>query len=234
MKKRILSLLLVMAMIMSIFTGCGNSAETSGNGNTGSIFQKTITISEMLNSIIEDEGECIMYRVLFDIRGGSEYVPPLEDLKVTDAFAYDGNYLLDAGCDDRKLDVVLNKEKDEFYVEDVKEYHQPYSLDIYVPEGEDETVVECLNREDGYFGLYFGNFTRMEIDEVSCMVFETYEYSLYNEELSEVYYTIIKDTEYTKDKVVVFDSPSSESVTLNKHMDYVTEYRYKTAIMHED
>lgn len=231
MKKRILSLLLVATMIMSIFTGCGNSTETSGNGNTGSIFTKKITISEMLNSIIEDEGEVIIYRALFHPKDpSSENIPPLEDFELLDAYSYDGNYLAYDENYHRYLDELLKLEKDEFVFHYLDE---PYSLDIYVPEGEDEAVMECLT-PGGYLGFYFGNFTRMEINEVSCMVFEAYDYPS-RDHLNTVYRIIIKDTDYTKDKVVVFDSPSSESVTVNEYKDYVDEDGYGwTATLQED
>lgn len=194
-------MLLVSIIIMGIFTGCGNSAETSGNGNTGSIFQETITISEMLNSIIEDEGHVVVYSTF-----SSDYKEPIETTS-GGVVAHDGKKDIDltAGYDTPPytfkeflaLDAAEIDEKLKEGSEDTIRFN------LYVPEGDGVVTAQTSTLAD------FGSFSRVEIDGKSCMVFELYRYN--NGVCNGVFRTIIKDTEYTKDKIVVFDSVSSES-----------------------
>ena len=53
------------------------------------------------------------------------------------------------------------------------------------------------------------------------MVFETYKFSTENNTgregfLEEVYYTIIPDTDYTKDKTIVLDSADTKDIKVEK------------------
>lgn len=211
MKKRILSMLLVATMVMSIFTGCG----AGGSANE-------ITVSEMLNSILEDEGEVVMYTFTKDGDDWTEDYAPSKKTNVQ-CYVYNGETetitlmtssatgtsknplgdYLDGTC-------IADKEKST-----TTSYNEPDDLTVVVDK-EGNVLYETLLGVYAY-SIRFGDFERKEINGVSCMVFATYYFG--NEQnpkyagvLEEVNYTIIADTDYTKDKTVVCDSADTEGI----------------------
>lgn len=175
MKKRILSMLLALTMVMGIFTGCGAGGSA-----------KEITVSEMLNSIIEEKGEVTIYKAI-----ANHFDKDVATLDYKDVYyVYDGKTLTQSNYQGRST-----KFKNFQLVTDdkgnVRYEHMEFTLGDYIR---------------------FGAFSREEINGTSYMVFALYLHGFDGSKWwdKEVFYTLIEDTEYTIDKTIVFDKASDD------------------------
>lgn len=205
MKKRILTMVLALTMIMGILTGCGADSANK------------ITVSEMINSVLEEKGEVVMYYVT---KSGKNYTPdyvPTKNLEGTVTY-YNGESLTAMSSKDKKLGNYLNGTSEANIparaIQDLK-------VDLKTITDEEGTVLYeafCAKqygaqKETAWFK--FGEFSRVEIEGVSCMVFAVYSYDTDSYKLKYVDYVVIEDTEYTKDKTVVFDKTNDEGIKGN-------------------
>ena len=209
MKKRILSMILMLTMVMGIFTGCGTGAGGSAN---------EITVSEMLNSIIEEKGEVVMYRggVSADGYAGFDTISDKSDGSVV---VYNGETLIQKRHK-HSSPTLLGLLKGEEEADYVTQKELAVDLDLSLDEN-DNVVGEVLHgREKMKTSTYavFDNCTHVEINGKSYMMFELYiKYFRSDNEVDTVHLTFIEDTEYTKDKTVVFDSKDTEGVTVGNY-----------------
>lgn len=251
MKKRILLMVLALTMIIGILTGCGAGSDGSASGSTGGFGTKEITVSEMLNSIIEENGEVVMYTYLYespygiendgvvDKDGNPKSFNEYSDFRSSHIreIRYDGKSSNTKLCKGAgfELDKCLTGEYT--FDEAVKGYMNELKgskSEMTIVTDEDDVMCERLTlKGNAPLHVYFGSFTREEIAGVSCMVFRTYGFAKENAGNpygTLTYYdaTIIKDTEFTKDKTVVLDSTSLEGAivtdSISGRENYYTTY----------
>ena len=96
MRKKFLSMLLATTMIVGLFTGCGSI----GSANT-------ITVSEMLNHILEEEGEVVIYNFTKDGSDwDSDYKPGVNTKAMV--YYYNGETVSAMRSSDKKLGGYLD------------------------------------------------------------------------------------------------------------------------------
>lgn len=207
MKKKILSMLLVATLITSIFTGCGAGGS------------KEITVSEMLDSILEENGEVVMYTFLKDGSKWTEDYAPSKNTEVG-CIVYDGEtetttWMISSETGDPLLGSYLDGTRVADKEASNKDLcNQPVNMKLEV-DADGNVLCERLN------SCSFGEFQRKEINGVSCMIFATYvfyvtTYDGIEQRVSGVSYTIIPDTEFTQDKTVVLDTADTEGIEVVK------------------
>lgn len=222
MKKRILSVVLALTMVMGILTGCGAGSDGSASGSTGGFGTKEITVSEMLNSIIEEKGEVEIYefnpnsKILKNEYAGN-LMAYLDDkgsgTMSFKAYYYDGETLKGCIRNDGKKEYIKNflVNPSEFY-EGTEIRKNPNFKGIkLVTDKNGDFLYESLG------GAKFGAFERVDFNGDSYMLFTTYTFG--NEDskdfagqLKDMVCIIIKDTDYTKDKTIVFDAIGTNGI----------------------
>lgn len=231
MKKRIISMVLALTMIMGILTGCGAGSGAPAN---------SITVSEMLNSIVEEKGEVEIYARNYSL-GTFGSVSDIADKNGEPKAVNDNAKKFQKQIYDGKTGVVYNPTLNpksnksitlkELMSADEASLLGPFEgrkdkMRIYV--NNDEVTAEIL-----YFknvsNVYFGSFSREEIAGESYMVFRTYEFRNDNGALTDYHVTVIKDTEYTKDKTIVFDSIDLEGAIIENSFTNKTPIIYTTS-----
>lgn len=218
MKRKLTVVALVMGMIIVTLTGCGGGKTTEvtfkvedENGkkveNTvkeTTDYKDTITVSEMLASCLEESetGEILIFsnkvKDLYD-----------ENAKMY-AYCYGDNYWYQYEDDANKdlMFALVDFDMADSIIKDSPDYQLmqkgEYNLgatSLHLDEKEWGDTVERLFRNGGG-SLYFGSdFKHIEIEGASYMCFIV-DYP--DESRSE--YLLIQDTDYTKDKTVVFDT----------------------------
>lgn len=209
MKKRILSMILMVTMIMGIFTGCGVGASSS---------MEKITVSEMLASVMEENnGEAVIFTHHYS--KDNAYKKNFSEKTKWEAWVYDGEMLNAAviNCTGELTNnggLVGTSEYTlkEFYSASTFEKSEgryssgkpSWEIDIT----REDTPVEYMKFSSSshkYPTVYFGKCEHVEIEGESYMFFKAYQYD-YKTGLESTEFTLIKDTEFTKDKLVVVDS----------------------------
>lgn len=199
-------MLLVATMVMGIFTGCG--AGSSAN---------EITVSEMFNHILEEEGVVNIYS------GTKSSITKNEDNVSLFQF-YDDGYV--RKCNNEK---TLNS----YFSDEGEQESEGKFKGFEITKAENEqTIAEMIcTSKNGV--LPFGEFERMEIEGESYMVFTTYFYERIGGEngyykLESARCSIIKDTEYTKDKTIVLDTEETDNLKEVPMDELVADYYYIT------
>lgn len=206
MKKKILSMLLVATMVMGIFTGCG----ARGSANE-------ITVSEMFNHILEEEGVVTIYE------GTKRSITENRDNVSLYQF-YDDGYVMKHN-NERTLSSYFSDEGEQ------KSEGKFEGFTITKDEN-GQTIAEMINTSENGV-VPFGKFERMEIEGESYMVFTTYFYERIGGEngyykLESARCSIIKDTEYTKDKTIVLDTETTDNLKEVSMDKLVAEWYYAT------
>ena len=189
MKNRILSMLLALTMVMGILTGCG----AGGSGSSS----KEITVSEALNSILEDEGEVIIYNT----KSRSYKEKATQKVMSVITNSNEGHLKWD-GTSVYKWEPMYDR-------------YSPWisgPTDFFIEKSISETSsdIVTMTSKGSSNELLFGTCEHVEYEGESYMVFKTYFVRPYdngiNEDVIHTTFYIIKDTDFTKDKTIVADS----------------------------
>ena len=252
--KKAISVLMVAACMLCMVTACEKKNKKE---NDTSAVQATetdctaaervttepegeITISEMIDQRIKEEGKIMIYRMHF---GPSK--TPLEiteDLNVN-IISYDGKELIDYGISSYHIGAYGGNWKrhryvsggDEKYVEE-EGYVQ---REITTDDSENNAQLETLylyskgtlysrdagskewnqtEKNDNLPVVLFGTFERIKLDGKTYMTF------CVRNNLDLIEYDIIPDNKFTENKTVVYDTPGTEKTTVNT-VDYLKEYQ---------
>lgn len=225
--KRILTMILALTMVMGILTGCGAGSDGSASGSTGGFGTKEITVSEMLDSIIEEKGEVVMYS---GVNNFSNYEDKpcfkgtdFEVIRSGIVTRYDGGEWVYAKVCSNNFeslsDFITNAEEK---AREVKVRINNFTPIFYTDNGK----ITCQEM----FECKFGSVEHVEIDGTSYMLFREFNYKndTENKDFGKcilMNLVLIEDTEYTKDKVVVFDDIKTEGF---KMIDTTSENVYMT------
>ena len=192
-----------------------------------------ITISEMIDQRIKEEGKIMIYRMHF---GPSK--TPLEiteDLKVK-IISYDGEKLKgydnpdDFLMETRLGDIIHNKVDYSTY--NIGTYGGNWKRHRYVSGGDEKYVEEGTlysrdagsevwnqtEKEDSLDIVSFGTFERIKLDGKTYMTF------CVRNNLDLIEYDIIPDNKFTENKTFVYDTPGTEETTVNT-VDYLKKYQ---------
>lgn len=195
MKKRILSMLLALTMIMGIFTGCGAGAS-----------MEKITVSEMLANVMEEnDGEAVIFTYVYD--DDDNYKKSFSEKTRWTPWTYDGETLSALKAKDANGESVSGSKSPT-----LNEFFSAVSYEIGDTSGKPGKWIDISRADTPVEYLYydspcvlFGKCEHVAIDGVSYMFFTSYKYDN-KHGLESTHFTLIKDTEYTKDKLVVVDS----------------------------
>lgn len=208
MKKKLLTGVLVATMLVSTLTGCGGS----GSGTSKS---DTMTVSEMLNAVLEDnDGEILIYRE----ESATGNVSVGKDLQ-TAPFFYDGNNVgrayyyrnTSAGTKD-VIKPSLGRIAQDDFSSYLFEKATPASAILCLATDATGNSVEYETLSLGTEGekIYFDEFERIEIYDTTFMYFR-----YVRSDNPYYYYTFIEDTASTKDKTIVLDEIGTEGIKVD-------------------
>jgi len=216
--KKLLVLLTAMALITGLLTGCGGKEQTTTSGHDSSKL-KEITISEMFASQMkENDGNVYMFTQIMCGDYSIDSQIAAGELRPRCFFAYDGSVLTE--MNDDKLPDSFNETLSNVSSLDVVE---SISAQLYRGTFDDTIEYEALLfiKEDGTMRgytssrrLYSNESTsyHVTIEGDSYMVLDNHDRNYDGDNT----YIIIKDTDYTKDKVVIFDTAdSSKSIAID-------------------
>lgn len=208
MKKRLTVIVVAVLCTLFVLSACGNkttntnnpdSKGTSDENNTQT--SNTMTVSEMLNTVLKDNGGK-MYIYYRRPRNGNS--PLSKDLDV-DAYLYDGKSII-PHKGKATLGEIAKGEADFGEKEDKKNA----VLDVETDSTGNNTNLEVML---GSIKAYFGSFSRIQIYDKTYMCFTTMGFT-YGDDPR--YYTIIEDTISTKDKTIVWDSVGTDGILVDK------------------
>ena len=195
-------------MIMAIFTGCGTGASAS---------MEKITVSEMLASVMEENnGEAVIFT--YHYTKDNAYKKNFSEKTKWEGWVYDGEMLYGAvinptgeltnnGSTEGTYEYTLN----EFYAEGTYVKGEgPYcsgkpTWEIDITREDSPVEYMDLGSSHKYPIIYFGKCEHVEIEGEAYMFFKAYQYD-YKTGLESTEFTLIKDTDFTKDKLVVVDN----------------------------
>lgn len=200
-------MLLALTMIMGIFTGCG-----AGGSNAS---MEKITVSEMLANVMEENsGEAIIFTYESD-----KYRENVSEKLKWLPYAYAKETMAQIAINGDGWKCTL----DEFYSADsyVKSEKATHSSNWwYLDVTREESVVQYIpydsHNKDAV--VTFGECEHVIINDESYMLFKSYKYD-YIDGFEKTCFTLIKDTEYTKDKLVIADSAENVSKTREWYLD---------------
>ena len=251
--KKAISVLMVAACMLCMVTACEKNNKKE---NDTSAVQATetdctaaelvttepqgeITISEMIDQRIKEEGKIMIYRMHF---GPSK--TPLEiteDLNVN-IISYDGKELIDYGNSSnlrgktRLGDIIHNKVDYSTYNIGAyggnwKRYDNEFGDEKYVEEEgyvQREITTDDSGNNAQLETLYMYSkgtlYTREAESEVWNLDGKTYMTFCVRDNLNLIKYYIIPDNKFTENKTVVYDTPGTEETTVNT-VDYLKEYQ---------
>ena len=229
MKKRILYMLLA-TMVMGILTGCGvGLGDDSANASAGIFGAEEITVSEMINSFAEEDnnGEFVVYT--FSLREEDVESIVDEEITVTDVVLnnkivtgrltiYDNEKCVTRSFyneQKKNLENIVMLEDREMYLSELTAL-DPLSDDLVsgefdVKRSKDSLYFATYKDSDiilseTYCGKFGNTFERIEIEGKSYMVFPFYSFRGYDGKIIGIACTMIEDTDYTKDKIIVLDT----------------------------
>lgn len=203
MKKRILSMILMLAMVMGIFTGCGAGAD-----NAGASMEK-ITVSEMLANVVEEnDGKVVIF-----VHDSDSYKENFSEKTKWFAYTYNGeatqllrgaNGEVNTPTADLASVDASNKRTE------LKEYYNEHAR-VKIDMSRPDSSVVFLGGND----IFFGECKHVDINGESYMFFKSYKISKNSEEFGQTMFTLIKDTDFTKDKLIVADSTGESDINLS-------------------
>ena len=245
--KKAISVLMVAACMLCMVTACEkkdkkendtSAAQATETDCTAAELVTTepegeITISEMIDQRIKEEGKITLYTMLI---GLSE--TPLEiteDLNVN-IISYDGKELIDYGNSSNRRgetrlgDIIHNKVDYSTY--DIGAYGGSWKRHRRVSGGDEKYVEEGTlysrdagsevwnqtEKEDSLDIVSFGTFERIKLDGKTYMTF------CVRDNLNLIKYYIIPDNKFTENKTFVYDTPGTEETTVNT-VDYLKKYQ---------
>lgn len=209
MKRRIATLLTLTISITMLLSGCGSTESKSD----------TMTVSEMLETVLKDNGgEVYIYK------GDTQHDNVLGKDMDVDVYVYDGEEI--TGCEDERYyagelqlwecnydlgDIVndkINFEKDE-------NKKLVLGLNLETDETGNDVHIEAIKTESESDKYFFGTFSRIEVYDATFMCFAT---RVVPQDGTNPYtlYTVIKDTESTKDKTIVCDEVGTEGILVDE------------------
>ena len=245
--KKAISVLMIAACMLCMVTACEkkdkkendtSAAQATETDCTAAELVTTepegeITISEMIDQRIKEEGKIMIYRMHF---GPSK--TPLEiteDLNVN-IISYDGKELIDYGNSSNRRgetrlgDIIHNKVDYSTY--DIGAYGGSWKRHRRVSGGDEKYVEEGTlysrdagsevwnqtEKEDSLDIVSFGTFERIKLDGKTYMTF------CVRDNLNLIKYYIIPDNKFTENKTFVYDTPGTEETTVNT-VDYLKKYQ---------
>lgn len=227
--KRILSMLLALTMIMGIFTGCGAGAS-----------MEKITVSEMLANVMEEnDGEAVIFTHVYD--DNDNYKKSFSEKTRWEPWNYDGETLSGLNAKDVNGESVSGSKRptlNEFFSAVSYEKNpgiyasgEPsWKIDV----SRENTPVEYMQLNGCWYpSVFFGKCEHVEIDGTSYMFFTSYIYDN-KDGLVSTHFTLIKDTEYTKDKLVVVDSTEDISTRTWDLNNQFQDHAYISELTDED
>ena len=254
--KKAISVLMIAACMLCMVTACEKKDKKENDTSAAQATETDctaaervttepegeITISEMIDQRIKEEGKIMIYRMHF---GPSK--TPLEiteDLNVN-IISYDGKELIDYGNSSNRRgetrlgDIIHNKVDystynigayggnwkrhryvsggDEKYVEEEGDVQREITTD----DSGNNTQMEIWNqteKEESQDIVSFGTFERIKLDGKTYMTF------CVRDNLNLIKYYIIPDNKFTENKTVVYDTPGTEKTTVNT-VDYLKKYQ---------
>ncbi len=227
-EKRFITLGLVVTMVVGVLGGCGSS------GSSG----KTMTVSEMLETVIEDNGGEVY---LYEVESGGDNKDKTfgKDMKVSDVYAYDGNNIERMSLGYGNIIKLKDVANHDVSYEERQNKREILGLDLETDETGNDVYIEAIKIDDNdgwgkeYDVMYFGGFSRIEIYDTTFMCFATNftDYS-YANPYTTTQYVLIEDTESTKDKTIVWDELGTDGILtdeVNVQKDKYCPVNYQTA-----
>lgn len=227
MKKK-LTALLALALTVTLLGGCGGTAQTTsgtvkseagdlpaeGSDVGDSLSGGEITVSDMINSILEEKGSVYIYEQVQN--------PPGKDFGKdvsVHVYKYDGSSLADGGRRGNMGEYASGTESPESL--EYETISSEVSLNLLTDSTGNNVRQETFyyksirdNYEDEDLEFGFTNFRHITIYDKSYMVF-----SVSNPERVWFECIAIEDTDYTKDKVIVFDKIGTDGITVDQGSD---------------
>ena len=245
--KKAISVLMIAACMLCMVTACEKKDKKENDTSAAQATETDctaaervttepegeITISEMIDQRIKEEGKIMIYRMHF---GPSK--TPLEiteDLNVN-IISYDGKELIDYGNSSNRRgetrlgDIIHNKVDYSTY--DIGAYGGSWKRHRRVSGGDEKYVEEGTlysrdagsevwnqtEKEDSLDIVSFGTFERIKLDGKTYMTF------CVRDNLNLIKYYIIPDNKFTENKTFVYDTPGTEETTVNT-VDYLKKYQ---------
>lgn len=231
MKKK-LTALLTLALTVTLLGGCGGTAKTTsgtvkseagdlpaeGSDVGDSLSGGEITVSDMINSILEEKGSVYIYEQVQN--------PPGKDFGKdvsVHVYKYDGSSLAEEKSGHKMGEYASGTESPESL--EYETISSEVSLNLLTDSTGNNVRQETFyykyisesngnhyEHDDLKFG--FTNFRHITIYDKSYMVF-----SVSNPERVWYECIAIEDTDYTKDKVIVFDKIGTDGITVDQGSD---------------
>lgn len=208
MKKNLLIILLTLILALTCLTGCGAPKEPN-----------TMTVSEMLNAVLADNGgEMVFYEYDKDQIG--------KDSGVTICY-YDGTQIESSPHNVRDSSGNTNRILLGDIAQDTYLASECEPWTNYLGNAEIRLITDSTGNNVEYEAIYhigssgtekeaitFGEFDRVQIYDKTFMVFK---HTWYNGayQVYENTYTIIPDTESTKDMTIVFDKIGTAGIVVD-------------------
>ena len=212
MKRRIATLLTLTISTTMLLSGCG-SIESK---------QDTMTVSEMLETVLKDNGgEVYIYE------GDTDHGAVLGKDMDVDVYAYDGEEI--TMCEDERffageipfsdcyydLGDIAN-DKINFEKNEKKGFKSKVlGLNLETDDTGNDVYIEAIKTDHESDEYFFGTFRRIEVYDATFMCFET-RVEPQNGTSPYTVYTVIKDTESTKDKTIVWDEVGTEGILVDE------------------
>lgn len=233
MKKKIASLLTVVLLTTTLFGGCGSQAE-SNSGNSDVSGDRSSDVSSDKNGTTSSqefvfsklfENDVIIYQCGYG--EGGHFEGKEESIDRTKICRADGSFFsVEKGG---KLGELAQKDDEEIIQEEIEHTYTrgTYKLGIKTDDTGNSTATESIlvqatyskkweeSQEDGWIG-YIGGIEEMgdfvghiEVYDSSYMMFQKSG----NYDSTIIY--LIRDTEETKDKTIVFDAVGTDGIVVD-------------------
>lgn len=212
MKKTKLTVIVVAVLCLSfVLSACGAKTTNTSNLDSESIsdenteeVSKTMTVSEMLNAVLKDNGGKMYIYYRTPHYGDAA---PGKDLNVN-AYLYDGKSIVSQEGTTTLGDVV----KGEAVFEEEEDKGNAV-LDVETDSTGNNTNLEVMLADGKTTKAYFGSFSRIQVYDKTFMCFTTIGFT-YGDDPQ--YYTLIEDTTSTKDKTIAWDSVGTNGVLVDE------------------
>lgn len=207
MKKKLLTIALIAAMVTSSLTGCGGSS--------------TMTVSEMLEAVLEDNGGKM---ILYESHSYESHNDTIDKDHKPLICYYDGVQIESNSHVTDKGNVSLGELAQG--ADPISDY-EPSAKMLGTAEirlitdstgnAVESEIIYCLDSEfkgKEHAAIKFGEFERVQIYDQTFMVFKYSKYLKYDDTYK-ISYTIIPDTKSTKNKTIVFDKIGTEGLVVD-------------------
>lgn len=241
MKRKIAAILTIALLTTTLFSGCGSQAE-SNSGSSDVSGDRSSDVSSDKNGTTSSqefvfsklfENDVIIYQCGYG--EGGHFEGKEESIDHTRICRADGSfYLIDGGGDLGELAQM----DDEEIIQKKSEHANTkgnYKLGIVTDDTGNNTATECVlvqatysnqwenSKEEGWIGYVggtggIGNFVgHIEVYDSSYMMFQKSG----NYDSTIIY--LIRDTEETKDKTIVFDAVGTDGIVVDKKAEEAFE-----------